>query len=152
MIMQCQYSLPELIEVIAAIPGVDWNEIKDAPLLRLLLETHKSIDFTSNGWDELSQEFTPRAVRGPAPPRKRKPATPVESAPTTVTPIVQAIVSPYFEHKFTVVGKQPSYLNDKKLARGQPQRQASIGNTKYKVCFLDLDVMFNGAYHRLEIL
>ena len=133
-LLQCQYSLSELKEVITAVPGVDWSDIEDAPLLRLLLETRESIDFMPVGWDERPQELPARAVRGAAPRRKRKRTILVESVPTTVTPTVQAIVSPYFEHEFTVVGDPPLFLNDERLARGQPQ--ISRGNTKYKVCFI----------------
>lgn len=119
-----------------AVPGVEWNDIKDAPLLHLILETRESNDFVTEGTDEPSQ-FIARTVRGTAPPRKRKRKAPVESVPTTLTPTVQAIVHPYFNHEFAVVGKRPSFLSEEKLARGQPHIDVAGGNTKYKVCLLD---------------
>jgi hypothetical protein len=123
---KCQYSLSELIEVIAATPGIEWDDVKDAPLLQMLIANHDC-----KLRKAAPQTFPPRIS---VPPRKRKRTTPVKAIRSTVTAAVQAVLSSYFDQGLTIVGKRPSYLDDEKLARGQPQILPSTDQIKYKVC------------------
>lgn len=124
--------------MIAAIPDVDWDDVKDAPLLHLLLESRGSLDMMSDAWnednDEPSQALPIRPVRGPIASGKQKGTAQVKSAPTAITPTIDAFVSPFFDGAFTVVGKRPSFLNEEKLARGQPPIQSmSADKARYQV-------------------
>jgi hypothetical protein len=146
-LLQCQYSLSELKEVITAIPDIDWNDVKDAPLLRLILDPHRSFGATSNVRDEANDEpyqvLPLRSVQRPVPSPKRKRVTRVKSLPTAVTAAIDTFVSPFFDGKFTVVG-EPSFLDDEKLSRGQPNTQKSTDDAKYKVWSLTIVVACNG--------
>lgn len=149
--------MSELIEVITAIPDVEWDDVKDASLLRLLLETRRSVDAISDdAWvdaiNEPFQDVPSRSFRESAPSLKRKRTTQVKSIPNAITPTINTHISPFYAEKFTVVGEQSLFLNEEKLARDQPPISMSTETTKYKVGSLISVVTSNNLRDRQETL
>ncbi|KAF8523089.1 S-adenosyl-L-methionine-dependent methyltransferase [Hysterangium stoloniferum] len=124
-------SMEELIGVIHNYEGLDCNEFRKAPVLKLLLRSQArhtpstertSIHSSRSGLTALN-------ITKLQPSHERKGETKLL---TTVTPLVNAFAANYFERRFTVVGKCPRFLNDDVLDRGRPRTRISEDGIKYK--------------------
>jgi len=144
------------MDVISAIPNVNWIDVKDAPLLTLLLADSDAAVEASGAEEEEDKKHRHSARHRPlshcvptVSSHKRKRATKVTTVSTTVTPIVHSLIAPFFNVDFTVVGDLSIMLDEELLVREQPEKQlTSAGDiVKYKVflapCHLCFELYFN---------